>query len=143
MADLESLIKVRRHAVDEKRRFIAQLYREAEKFEQQKQVILNQMKKEEAMAEQMATAEAAAFLGRYLEGARKKIRALDSSIKKMETRIAAAQEDMRTAFAELKKVEITQRNRNKREKTVRDKRESKELDEIGVGRFHRREKEEK
>ena len=141
MADLKSLIKLRKHVVDEKRRFVAQLYRDAERLEQQKQVVLNQMRSEEEMAKKMATAEAAAYLGRYLEGARKKIRALDVSLKKMEARIMAAQDDMRTAFADLKKVEITQRNRERRAAATLKKKEEKELDEIGI-ELHRRGKEE-
>lgn len=137
MADLEPLIKYRKHGVDEKRRRLSQLYREAETLEKQKQLILEQMEKEAALADEMATAEAQAFLGKYLEGARRKVQALEGSIRKMETRIAAAQEDMRTAFAEMKKVEITQRNREEREQAALDKKESQELDDIAIEGYRR------
>lgn len=137
MADLDPLIRYRKHGLDEKRRAIAELYRQQEKLEQQKKTVQDQMENEKKLAEDMATLEASAFLGRYLEGARKKISALDLSIKKMETRIAIAQEDMRNAFSEMKKVEITQRNRKRKEKKARDKKESKELDEIGIEIFRR------
>lgn len=139
MADLEPLIKFRRHTVDEKRRFLAQLYREAEMMERQKKVIEDQMAREVEMAKQMQTAEAQAYLGKYLEGARRKVKAMDLSLKKMDVRIAAAQEDMRAAFAEMKKIEITQRNRDEREAAALRKKEDQELDEIGIDLFRRRE----
>lgn len=137
MADLEPLIRYRKYIVDEKQRFISQLYREAERLQQQKQIIVEQMAREEKLAVELGTAEAVAYLGRYLEGARRKVRALEQSLGKMETRIAVAQEDMRTAFAEMKKVEIVQRNREQEEKAESDKKESNELDDIGVDRFLR------
>lgn len=140
MADLEALIKLRRHGVDEKRRFIAQLYRETEKLEQQKKVIEDRMEKEIELARQMATPEVQASLGKYLEGARKKVKALEKSVQKMNVRIAAAQEDMREAFADLKKIEITQRNRDQREEAEGKRREGLELDEIALEGFRRKEK---
>ncbi len=141
MADLDPLIKLRKHTVDEKRRALADLYRQTEKLAQQKKAVQDQMEREKKLAEEMATAEASAYLGRYLEGARKKIKAFDQSIRKLETRIAVAQEDVRGAFAEVKKIEITQRNRKAREKAKKDKKDSQELDEIGI-EIHRRKEEE-
>lgn len=138
MADLEPLIKYRKHGVDEKRRVLAQLYRELEKLEKQKQVILDQMEKETKLAEEQAGVESQAYLGKYLQGARMKVRALESSIRKMETRIAAAQEDMRTAFADMKKVEITQRNRDEREDAELKRKEDQELDEIALEGYRRK-----
>ncbi|MBI4030764.1 MAG: hypothetical protein HY370_03745 [Proteobacteria bacterium] len=139
MADLEPLIKFRKHTVDEKRRFLAQLYREAEMMERQKQVVEDQMAREIETAREMQMAEAQAYLGKYLEGARRKVKAMETSLKKMDVRIAAAQEDMRAAYAEMKKIEITQRNRNEREAAALRKKEDQELDEIGINLFRRRE----
>ncbi len=138
MADLEALIKFRRHIVDEKRRFLAQLYREADQIERQKQVILQQMEREIAMAEKMGTSDAQTFLGKYLEGARRKVKTLEASLKKMDVRIAAAQEDMRAAFNEMKKIEITQRNREERVEAAQKKKDDQELDEIALDGYRRR-----
>ena len=79
-----------------------------------------------------------ASLGRYLEGARKKVKIYDAAIKKIEARIATAQEDIREAFAEQKKVEITHKNRQDREKKARDDKESRELDDIALDGFRRK-----
>lgn len=140
MADLDPLIRFRKYGVDEKRRFLAQLYREAETVERQKQVIVDQMDREIAAAKDMGTAEAHAYLGKYLEGARRKVRALELSLKKMDVRIAAAQEDMRSAFAEMKKVEIVQRSRDERETAERNRKEEQDMSETAIVN-HRRRKE--
>lgn len=138
MADLEPLIKYRKHAVDEKRRFLAQLYREAEQIERQKQAVQIQMAREIDLAKDMGTTDAAAYLNKYLEGARRKIRALEGSLKKMDVRIAAAQEDMRAVFAEMKKVEIIQKNRESRAAAEQKKKDDQELDEVALDGYRRR-----
>ena len=142
MADLDSLIRLRKHAVDEKQRVLSQLYRDAENLERRRQEIIDQMEKEKALAEEMSSPDYNAYMGRYLEGARKKVQAFDAAIKKIDVRIAAAQEDMREAFAEQKKIEITQRTRQGREKKARDKKDSDELDEVAIDRFRRNRDEE-
>lgn len=138
MADLDPLIRYRKHGVDEKRRFLSQLYREMEQLELQKKVIQNQMEQEIALAAEMGTPEAQAYLGLYLEGARRKIKALNVSLSKMEARIAAAQEDIRAAFAELKKIEIIQRNREEEEAAAIKRKEEQTLDDIAIEGYRRR-----
>lgn len=138
MADLEPLIKYRKHTVDEKRRFLAQLYRESEQIERQKQAVEKQMEREIALAKDMGTTDASAFLNKYLEGARRKIKALEGSLRKMDVRIAAAQEDMRGVFAEMKKVEIIQRNREERAAAAQKKKDDQELDEVAIEQYRRK-----
>ncbi|MCB9996544.1 MAG: hypothetical protein H6869_08930 [Rhodospirillales bacterium] len=137
MADLDPLIRYRKHGVDEKQRVLAELYRQAEELQQKKQKVVDEIEREKELAEDMATAEAAAFLGRYLEGAKNRVKAIEKSIRQLETKIIVAQEDMRNAFAEMKKIEITQRGRDKREKAERDQKESQELDEIALDQYRR------
>lgn len=139
MADLEGLIRYRKHIVEEKQKLISELYREAERVERQKQAVLKQMEKEREVAADMEGTEALSYLGRYLEGARTKIKVLEHTLEKMEVRIAAAQEDMRAAFAEQKKVQIVHRNRKERENEEEQKREDKELDDIAVEGHRRQE----
>lgn len=137
MADLQALIRLRKHAVDEKQRAVAQLYREAETLEKQKKVVEDQMAHEKRLAEEMNRPEAISFYTRYAEGARKKIAALQISIKKMEGRIEAAQEDMRVAFAEMKKIQITQTRREKREAKAVQKKENAQMDDIAIEQYRR------
>jgi flagellar export protein FliJ len=138
MADLESLIRFRKHTVDEKQKFLAQLFRDAENLQRQRQAIIDKMAKEAKLAEDMNTPDVNAYLGRYLEGARKKIKIYDAAIKKIDARIATAQEDIREAFAEQKKVEITHKARQDREKKTLDDRESREMDDIAIDGFRRK-----
>ena len=139
MADLKPLIRFRKHTVDEKQRALAVLYRERENIEKQKKVVEDQMAHESAVGNEMATPEARAALGLYLQGARRKIEALNKTLKAMDQRIARAQEEIREHFAELKKVEITQDLRDKREAAVRKKKEEDTFDAIGIEQFGRRE----
>lgn len=137
MADLDPLIRYRKHGMEEKQRVLAQLYREIEELQAKRQAILDEIKKETDLAEEMATAESSAYLGRYLQGAKSRVAKLDDQIRTMETKIAVAQEDMRNAFAEMKKVEITQRNRKDREKAEEKRKENLELDEIAIDQYRR------
>ena len=138
MADLESLIRFRKHTVDEKQKFLSQLFRDAENLQRQRQAILDKMEKEAQLAKELNIPEMNASLGRYLEGARKKTKIYDVAIKKIEVRIAAAQEDIREAFAEQKKVEITHKARLDREKKTQDDKDSRELDDIALDGFRRK-----
>jgi flagellar export protein FliJ len=138
MADLDPLIRFRKHTVDEKQKILSQLYRDAENLERQRQAILDKMEREKKLAQEMGAPEALTYLGRYLEGARKKVKIYDGAIKKIEIRIAAAQEDIREAFAEQKKVEITQAERKAREKKARDHKDDQEMDDIALDGFRRK-----
>ncbi len=136
MADLNPLIRFRRHIVDEKQKILSQLYREAEKIEQSRQMILDQMEREKQLAAEMGP-DAGTYLGRYLDGARRKVHALNASLKKMEIRIDTAREDIRGAFAEMKKVQITQEQREEREAQEEQKKEDRAMDEIGLEQFNK------
>ena len=46
MADLHSLIRVRKHAVEQKQKFLAELYRQSEELTAQKQRFLDQLAEE-------------------------------------------------------------------------------------------------
>ena len=143
MADLDPLIRYRKHGVDEKRRVLGQLYREQEMLQRQKETIQKQMQIEQDLANEMGSTDAIAYLGRYLEGARKKIKAIDAAVKKLETRIIAAREDVRTAFSEMKKVEIVQRNREKEEEAEAKRKEDIEYADIAIEGYRRKLEEDK
>lgn len=132
MADLKALIRYRRHIVDEKQKIVAQLYREAEEVEQRKQNILDQIDKERKQAEDMNAPFVMTYYGLFVDGARKKIKGLDRALAKIDKRIEKAQDALREAFAELKKVEITQRRREEEEAAEELKKENRVLDDIGL-----------
>lgn len=139
MADLDPLIRLRRYTVDEKQKFLSALYREAENLINKRNELAAQLEREKELAKAEGSPDSISFFGRYAENVRKKLGKFDELIKKMENRIEGAQEDMRAAFAELKKVEIIKRKRQEREQEKQDHKESQALDEIAIEGFRRRE----
>jgi flagellar FliJ protein len=59
--------------------------------------------------------------------------------RKVEERIVIAQDDVRNAFAEMKRIEIVQREREKADKKKQDAKEVMEMDDIAIEGFTRRE----
>lgn len=136
MADLKSLIRVRKHAVEQKQKFLSDLYRQVEEIEGQKKNLLDTLKVERQKLDEMGV-EALGYFGHYSDSVKMRVEEIDDQMVKLENRIEVAREDMRQAFAELKKVEITQERREKEEKKAQKKKEDSELDEIAI-EGHRR-----
>ena len=134
MANLKSLIRVRKHVVEQKQKFLAELYRQAEELENQKTTMIGQMKKEQETLKEMP-AEMIGFFGAYSEAVKARVEDIEDAQKKLESRITVAQDDMRDAFGELRKIELIQEKRDREEKAARDKKESQEMDEIGLNAF--------
>ncbi len=139
MADLDPLIRLRRYTIDEKQKFLSALYREAENLISKRQVLIDQLESERELARGDTAPDAVILFGLYADNVRKKISQFNENIKKMEHRIEGAQEDMRVAFAELKKVQIIKRKRDEREQQKQDDKESQELDDIAIEGFRRKE----
>ncbi len=141
MADLNPLIRVRKHVVEQKQKFLAELYRQSEELEAQKAVLLAQHEAEREKVSSMGV-EMLSYFGPYSDAVKGRVEDLDEALAKLSVRIEIAREDMREAFAELKKVEITQKRREAEEKAERDKKDSADMDEIGIETFRRLQAEE-
>lgn len=137
MADLDSLIRVRKHAAQQKQKFLADLYRQAETFFLRKKALEDQLAHERETLDSVEMIEAQVSFGLYAEGVKKKISAIDKEIQRLETRIAMAQDDVRAAFAEMKKIEIIQGRRIESEKQSRRKKEDRSFDDIAIDRFRK------
>ncbi len=138
MADLNPLIRVRKHVVEQKQKFLAELYRQAEELENQKKTLLDQLTEEREKSAEMDSAEMMGYFGRYADAVKGRVKDIDDAVAKLEARIDIARDDMRNAFAELKKIEITQDRREAEEKAETDKKESDELDEIALEGYRRK-----
>lgn len=136
MADLSSLIRVRKHSVEQKQKVVAELYRQAEELETEKTTILARLEEEREKTQEMGV-EMLSYFGPYSEAVKERVQEIDEQTHTLEARIQIAQEDMRAAFSELKKVEITQERREEEEKSEIDKKESDELDAIAIEGFRR------
>lgn len=140
MTDLSSLIRLRKHTVDQKQKFLAELYRQAEVLEEKKKGYQEKLQKERALIEEQEMLEALAWYGRFAEGVKGQIKTIEKDISNLDQRIEIARADLRNAFAELKKIEITNDRRIAAEKKAEKAKEDKELDEIGIDVFERKKK---
>lgn len=141
MANLDPLIRLYKKTVDDKQTVLADLYREVETLEQKKQSIIDEIAHESEAMKEMDGIDTQSFFGPYVEGMRKKIDEIDDALAALEKKVEIAREDVRAAFAELKKAEITAERRAAEEAREIAKKEGDMLDEIGLDAFRRQQEE--
>lgn len=141
MANLKSLIKLRRHNVDEKQKVLAELYRQVEIIEQNKNILIERLREERAVLDKNGTLEMYAYFGRFSLNIHRSLERMNEEKQKIEVRIQIAQDDVREAFANMKRIEIVQTERDKAEKKEQEDKEVRELDEIGIEVFRRKDEE--
>lgn len=137
MARLDPLVRLRRHAVDEKQKLLAELYRQVERFEIRRRQFEEEIIKEREALEKEKTPEMLAYFGRYSQTVKRDIARIDLELKKLAVRVAAAQDEVREAFANLKRIEIVQKSRQEAEKKEQNAKEVNELDDIAIEGFRR------
>lgn len=136
MADLDPLIRIRKYAIDQKQKFLSELYRQAEEMENQKKTMERQLEEEKEKIREMGI-ELQSYFMPYAKVVRERIEDVEDAIQKLDKRIEMAQEDMRMAFAELKKIEIIQERREEEEIKRIEQKETALLDEIAIEGFRR------
>ncbi len=136
MAELLPLIRVRRHAIEQKQKFLAQLYRQAEEMKEQRDTLETQLAIEAEKTKEMG-AEMMEFFVPYANSVRGRIEEIDEERERHEERIKRAQDDMREAFSELKKIEIIDDRRAAEELAELEKKEAELLDEVAIENFRR------
>lgn len=136
MADLNALIRVRKHAAEQKQKFLAELYRQAEELQGQKKNLETQMEEEREKLQELGV-QMLAYFGPYSEAVRGRVAEIEDAMEKLNIRIEIARDAMREAFADLKKIEITQERRDDAEEAAQNKKESSGLDEIALDIFRR------
>ncbi len=139
MANLLSLIKLRKHTVDEKQKVLADLYRQIESIEQSKNTLIERLRNERATIDKFGMLEMYAYFGRFSQNVQRMIERLNAEKEKLEMRIRIAQDDVREAFAGMKRIEIVQKERERAEKKEQADKESREMDDIGIDGFRRQE----
>jgi flagellar FliJ protein len=141
MADLKPLIRVRKHGIDQRQKALSDLYRKAEALANEKATLLENLDNEQARLVEMDV-QMLSYFGPYSDAVHERVEEIDKAAKTLEARIEIAREDIRRAFAELKKVEITQERREEKEEKERNDKEAKELDDIAIEGFRRKVEEE-
>lgn len=142
MADLDPLIRVRKHAVEQKQKFLAELYRQAEELEGQKKNMLDTLAEERKKVDEMGV-EALGYFGAYSQAVKGRVEDINEAMKKLNNRIEIARDDMARAFEDLKKIEITQERREAEEKKAIKKKEDDAMDEIALEGYRRKVEEER
>jgi flagellar FliJ protein len=137
MADLDALIRLRKHVVDQKQKFLAELYRQAEELQSQKKNLLTTLEEERNNLRDLGP-QMLPYFGPYSEAVKDRVADIDEAMKKLDARIEVARDTMREAFAELKKIEITQERREDEAQAALDKKEAQDLDEMALEGFRRK-----
>jgi hypothetical protein len=136
MAKLHSLIRFKRHELDEKRRILAELNLQLDVLQQRKRKMLDDLQREKNLA--AVDIEIARNFGLYLERMRVEQEALDIRIREKMHSVQAATVIVQDAFLDVKKVEITQERRDQEEEDRLGKIETSILNDIGIENFRRK-----
>ncbi len=139
-AKLDSLIRVRKHDVEQRQKALAELYRRAEEMKAEHDALETQLAIESEKSYNLQP-EMLGFFAAYVDKTRKTIDAIDLVREKLERQIKLAQEQLREAFAEQKKIEIINKRRKDAQRAKEDAIESQELDEIAIEGFRRKSEE--
>ena len=136
MSDIDSLIRLSRWRVDEKRKALAELEALEEHLQSEAVRLTEELAREKAIA--AAQSEPAPGLGAYIRAALERQAHLTQSIAEVKDRIAAARDEIANAFQELKRYELVQKDRQQRALLRQRRRETATLDEIGQTQHQRR-----
>ncbi len=136
MSALDSLIRLHRFQLDERRRQLADLDQLAFKLRQEQQRLDLEQQVEQSVA--AASFEAAQTYGSYAVNLIERRRKLAQSLAEVEQQIAQARDQLAEAFQEVKRYEITAGNRLRQQRQKLDRRQQALMDELGLDRHARR-----
>ena len=137
---LKTLIRLARWEVDEKRRVLVALQTREEEIIATIRAAEQQLLHEQQVASQ--DPEAAYLYGAFANAWLNYRAQLDATLAEVRAQIEIARDDLAEAFRQVKTYEVTQANREKREKEEADRKEQAVLDDIGIEIHRRREKDE-
>ena len=80
MADLDPLIRIRKHALEQKQKFLADLYRQAAELEDQKRNLVETLAEERKKVDEMGV-QALGYFGHYSEAVRGRVEDIDDALK--------------------------------------------------------------
>jgi flagellar export protein FliJ len=135
MTPFDSLVRISRWHLDEKRQKLAELERLADRLRGDLRRLDEGIAAEQKLAEKDDMALRA--YPAYLEAELNRRQRLEKSIADVEQEIEAAREEVNDAFRELKKYELAQSNEQERLRNRRQRVEQQRSDEVGA-QLHRR-----
>ena len=114
MSTLQSLIRLHRFQLDERRRQLADLDQLATKLRQERERLDVEQQVEQSIAAQ--SVEAGQTYGTYARTLIERRRRLDQSLAEVEQQIVQARDGLAEAFQEVKRYEITADNRDRQQR---------------------------
>lgn len=135
--NLNSLIRLHKWRVDEKRRALGDLLGIVADLEQQARRLEEDLRNEQEVA-RASPDEAAYLYGNYAHAVILHRERIADSVVATESKIAAARGALNDAYRNLKKFELAQGARHMREARERERTEQMVLDELGVQAYRQR-----
>lgn len=140
MANLDPLIRLNKFRLEEKQRALSVLYAEVQKLEIQKSAIMDSVESEkQAVDGDLQNFQMMQFFMTYVQKTKKEIDQINNKISSLEIKINRAVDEMRVAFGELKKIEITRDRRLAEIQKENAKREDAMFSEIALEIYRRSE----
>ena len=140
MAELNPLIRLNKFRLEEKQRALSLLYLEVQKHEIEKKAILDSVESEKHIVEEAVqdiTIMQAFLL--YFQRSKIQIETLNNKISTLEIKISRAIDEMREAFSDFKKIQITRDRRLKDIQKENLKKENDLFSEIALEIYRRTE----
>ncbi len=138
--DLKTLIRVHKFELDEKQRKLGNLLR-FEQALQNRKILLAKRFVEEEQAANSSPVTAITF-GAYVDWHIEENKRVDRALEENRQEILLMRDEIIEAYQELKTLEITQENRDKRELAELERKTNAMLDEIGLTLHRRRQEQE-
>lgn len=140
MSSLKTIIRLHKWQLDEKRRALAELQNLADRLKAE----LERLKEEVANEQETArnNPDFAFNYANYAQAAMERGRRLTQSLGQVDVQIAVATDQMAEAFQELKRYELAEEERLKREKEKQKRKDANMLDETALVGFRRRQQDE-
>ena len=138
MANLESIIRLRRFQLDEKRQTLADLHRLSSELSSERMRLNETIELEQRAALAANDRNTAFAFGSFVQAAIERRKRIDGSLQKLALQIAAATDDVRAAFSDLKTFEQTEASREARKAKLAARAEAMRFDDMGVEGFRRR-----
>ena len=140
MADLNPLLRLNKFRLEEKQRALSKLYAEVESLEIQKKAILDSVESEKNVVDH----DTGNFMlmqsfMNYFQRSKNEIETINNQISTFDIKINRMVDEMRTAFGEFKKIEITRNRRLDDIQKENQKREDALFSEIALEIYRRSE----
>jgi flagellar protein FliJ len=136
MSTIDTLIRVNRWKLDERRRQLGELERLLERLGNEAVRLAQELMREQKVAE--ASPEANYAYAGYARELIERRQKLAASISEVESQLVVAREALAETYGEVKRYEIAAANRQKRDRVAVDRRQRIAQDEVALNIYRRR-----